>query len=204
MTKQTTRRLNASAGPHQWLSEWHAELLSRRRFLLRLAGGSLAALLPLQRANGKADTALNEQTRWQLLDVVQRHLLPSEADTPGATELNSLDYLRFIVADDSQDAEERTFILRGADWLEGMSRQITRRSFTALDTRQRERVLRRIEQSGAGSNWLSTLLLYLIESLLSDPVYGGNAKEAGWQWLAHTPGFPRPPANKRYPALLKI
>lgn len=200
--KHQHRRLSESGAAHRWLSDWHTDLLSRRRFLLGVAGGSLAALFPWRQAN--ADDALNEKARWSVLDAVQRHLLPSEADSPGAADLNSLDYLRFIVADDSQDAEERAFILQGADWLEGMSQQLTDHAFTALDENQREQVLRRIEQSQAGSNWLSTLLLYLIESLLSDPVYGGNANAAGWQWLAHTPGFPSPPANKRYPELLKL
>ena len=202
--KHTSRRLNESAGPHRWLSEWQRQLLSRRRLLLGLAGGSLAALFPWVPATADDDAALDEQGRWRELDAVQRHLLPSEANAPGAVEINSLDYLRFIVTDDTQDAEERAFILQGADWLEGMSRQLTGHSFSALDEAERERVLRRIETSSAGSNWLSTLLLYLIEALLSDPVYGGNTDGAGWRWLAHIPGYPHPPANKRYPELLKL
>ena len=126
-----------------------------------------------------------------------------ETDAPGAAEIHALDYLRFIVADESIDAEDRAFLLQGAGWLEDMAQQMTGTSFTALDEDGRERVLRRIEGSSAGHNWLSQMLLYLIEALLSDPAYGGNAQRAGWRWLAHIPGFPSPPPDKLYPELLK-
>ena len=85
-----------------------------------------------------------------------------------------------------------------------MSTKKYRRGFTQLNNNEREQLLRLIAGSEAGENWLSTLLLYIFEALLSDPVYGGNTGEAGWQWLAHTPGFPRPLVNKTFVQLLKI
>jgi gluconate 2-dehydrogenase gamma chain len=198
-------RLAEHAELRAWLAGWKGQLLSRRRFLLQVAGGSLAALFPLPGlSQDEAPAAPNEATLWRVLDTVQQHLFPSEADAPGAREIKALDYLRFIVADDSQDAEERAFILQGAGWLEDMARELTGLSFTALDEEQRERVLRRIEQSTAGGNWLSLLLLYLIEALVADPAYGCNPDGVGWRWLAHIPGFPRPPADKRYPELLEL
>lgn len=203
--KDFSRRLNESASLHGWLSEWRAQLLTRRRFLLRLAGGSAAAAFPWAWAGAAAapTETLDDKTRWQVLDAVQRHLLPREPEAPGAADIRALDYLRFIVGDDTQDAEDRAFILQGAGWLDDMARQMTEHSFLALDEAARERVLRRVETSAAGSNWLSFMLMYLIEALLADPAYGGNANQAGWRWLAHTPGFPRPPADKLYPELLK-
>lgn len=197
-------RLVEHAELRAWLADWHGQLVSRRRFLLQLAGGSLAALFPLPGlAQAQPPAELDENTRWQVLDAVQQHLLPSEPDAPGAVEIRALDYLRFIVADHSQDAEERAFILKGAGWLQDMALELTGRSFTALEEDQRETVLRRIEQSQAGSNWLALLLLYVIEALLADPAYGCNPDGVGWRWLAHIPGFPHPPADKLYPQLLK-
>jgi len=84
-----------------------------------------------------------------------------------------------------------------------MAQQLTGSSFLALDEEHREQVLRKVEKSAAGSNWLSVMLLYLIEALLADPAYGSNPGGAGWRWLAHIPGFPSPPPDKRYPELLK-
>ena len=48
------------------------------------------------------------------------------------------------------------------------------------------------------SRWLSTLITYTLEALLSDPLYGGNTNGIGWKWLGHDPGNPRPSADKIY------
>ncbi len=197
-------RLAEHAELRAWLTGWKGQLLSRRRFLLQVTGGSLAALFPLPGLSRDERPATpNEATLWRVLDTAQQHLFPTEPDAPGAREIKALDYLRFIVADDSQDPAERAFILQGAGWLDDMARELSGLSFTALGEEQRERLLRRIEQSTAGGNWLSLLLLYLIEALVADPAYGCNPDGVGWRWLAHTPGFPRPPADKRYPELLE-
>ncbi len=181
------------------LADWHQQLIDRRQFLLRLAGGSLAALFgPPLRAS---DQPPGEAEIWQVLDVVQRHLLPSEADAPGAAEINALGYLRFVIADPKVDAGERAFILQGVSWLEGIAREMTARSFIDLDDDGRERVLRKVASSRVGENWMSTLILYLMEALLTDPVYGGNINGIGWRWLEHVPGYPRPPKEKTYPRL---
>ncbi len=204
--REPTRRLTEQAGVRAWLEEWRSHLVTRRRILLQLAGGTAAAILPWGvPGSAPAETAppLDEKTRWQILDAVQQHLFPSEKEAPGAREIKALDYLRFIVADETQDAEERAFILQGAGWLEDMAHQMTQSSFLVLEEEDRERVLRRIETSTAGRNWLSLLLLYLFEALLADPAYGGNPGGIGWRWLAHIPGFPRPPRDKLYPELLK-
>ena len=181
---------------------WRQSIISRRAFLLRMAGGSAAILFPpLAISATDEEQALTTDQQWAILDQVQQHMFPSEVDAPGAKEINALNYLRFVIEDKQLDTEDRDFILKGAGWLEGMSIQLTKRSFLELNEEFRERVLRRIEQSDAGENWLSTLLLYLFEALLTDPVYGGNPEGIGWKWLGHQPGFPRPPADKRYGVL---
>lgn len=145
-----------------------------------------------------AAAELDEQQRWAQLDAVQNHLFPSEPDAPGASEINALDYLRFVVADTRLDAEEREFILRGSGWLEDLTRRETGQGFLQLNVTEREQMLRKIAASAAGENWLATLQLYLCEALLADPVYGGNPGGIGWKWLGHNPGFPRPRLDKRY------
>ena len=67
-----------------------------------------------------------------------------------------------------------------------------------LNTDEKEKVLRQIEGSRAGSRWLSLMMTYLLEALLSDPVYGGNKDQKGWQWLEHIPGFPTPTTDQVY------
>lgn len=194
------RRLTEQDGPQAALAEWHGQLLDRRRFLLQLAGGSVAALFPW---TGQAAPALSEASRWQVLDAVQRHLFPSEPDAPGAAEIKALAYLKFILAHDPGKADDGTFLLEGAGWLEDMAQRLGQASFLQLDETRRERVLREVERSEAGSNWLSLILFYLIEALLADPAYGGNPDGVGWRWLAHIPGYPLPPPGKRYMELQK-
>ena len=70
-----------------------------------------------------------------------------------------------------------------------------------LGVDDKEGLLRRITASAAGENWVSTLLSYLLEALLTAPAYGGNTDQLGWRWLQYTPGFPLPGPGTRYPEL---
>lgn len=200
MIKQ--RRLALSDDDTSFLKEWRREIISRRTFLARLAGVSIAALFPLTAAG-----AAQERDEWKgltekqqaVLAAVQAHMFPSEPGIPGAKEINALAYLNHaVLADTQMDEDEKDFIRNGIGWLEELVKDKFGKSFTDLDATQREQMLRRIEQSRAGENWLATLLLYIFEALLSDPVYGGNPNGIGWRWLEHQPGYPRPPADRIY------
>jgi gluconate 2-dehydrogenase gamma chain len=189
----------------QALHAWQRSLIDRRAFLLRVAGGSLAALFGLPaaaRAGMETAVSRSAEHTWETLDQVQQQLFPSEPEAPGAREINALDYLRFVVDDPKVDAEERSFILLGAGWLDGIARETYRHDFIGLNPTQQEAVLQKIAASPAGENWLSTLITYLLEALLTDPVYGGNPEGIGWRWLQHIPGYPRPTPDKTYPRLL--
>lgn len=194
--------------PHEWLNHWHQQLMTRRRFLLSAVGGSLTLLFPLSaRTKQQQDPARQVQT-WTVLAEVLEHLFPEESSTesrdgqviPGAARLGSVDYLRNTLRDMDRDSAlddgDRTFIPQGVVWLEDLAQQHHQASFTHLDHSQRESLLRQVASSSAGENWIGTLMYYLCESLLTDPVYGGNRDGLGWAWLQHTPGFPRPPEDK--------
>lgn len=178
---------SSALGPTD-LRAWHHALTSRRRFLLASAGGIAALFAP---ARGLAKTA----DPWPVLAAVQDRLFPSEPHAPGAREIRALAYLQGVVADPRGDRDEQRFILKGVDWLEALSRQRHKASFVDLDPARRDEVLREVAATDQGDNWLSTLLYYLCEALLADPVYGGNPDGIGWTWLGHRPGFPRPSAR---------
>ena len=57
--------------------------------------------------------------------------------------------------------------------------------------------VRAYEKQGGG-RWLRELIHYILEALLSDPVYGGNPGGIGWRWLEHRPGYKRPSPQQRY------
>lgn len=191
-----TRPQPGCVQPETGLAGLRQTLLSRRRFLIGAAGGSVALLFGL---SGRAADAVYDP--WPTLDAVLQHLLPSEPDSPGAAEIRALDYFRFVVADPKVDAEERDFILQGNRWLDELARELQGRPFVALDVEHKEALLRRTAASGAGENWLATLLTYLFEALLTAPAYGGNRGQVGWRWLEYVPGFPLPGPGTRYPDL---
>lgn len=196
--KQRPGRLKTSTS--DFLADWHQHLITRRRLLLTATGGTLAAIFPLLTLSAENNRKKTEP--WVIIDVVQQHLFPAESHAPGAREINALAYLRFVVTDTTLDLSDRKFITQGAEWLEDMAYQLHKKSFIDLGNKDREKVLRRIADSESGENWLSTLLLYIAEALLTDPVYGGNTDQRGWTWLQHVPGYPRPPLDKTFPQLL--
>lgn len=200
MRRERDDRPGAGPTAASQLADWHRSLVTRRAFLAGLAGVSAVALFGSGPARA-VEAELDAEHRWALLEAVQQHLLPSEPDSPGAREIQALAYLRFVVDDTKVDAEERGFILAGTAWLEDLSRQRMSASFLDLDEAGREALLRQVAASPQGENWLSTLLVYLMEALLTDPAYGGNPDGIGWRWLEHTPGYPRPSAATIYPRL---
>lgn len=177
------------------LATRHRYLAQRRAFLIAGASG-LGALFAVSHAAAIPGVA----NPWPVLAAVQDHLFPSELEAPGAREIRALAYLQGVLADPAGDRAEQGFILKGVDWLEGLCRQRHRASFLDLDALRREQVLREVAGTEKGENWLETLLLYLCEALLADPVYGGNADGVGWAWLRHQPGYPRPTPDKRHGA----
>jgi len=180
--------------------------ISRREFLNRLALlSSLAACYPaailaqsrLEAKAHKQPDWLNQDT-WKTLVKVQEHLFPASTYAPGAIDIQAIVYLHNTIENPAADGEDREFVLNGVGWLNDLAQDKTRQPFVALGEQQRETLLRQIEESRAGRNWLSLLLTYLLEALLADPVYGGNPDGVGWKWLEHQPGYPTPPEDKSW------
>ncbi len=136
--------------------------------------------------------------QWQTLAVLQDHLLPSEPQAPGAREVNASAYLYYRLTAPGTKQADREFIRDGLLRLDKVLHELGMADFSTLDETSRETALRRLEQDKDGQHWIAEVLNFLLESLLSDPLYGGNPGSIGWRWLAHTPGFPRPPKGKEW------
>ena len=182
-------------------SEFHKRLLTmdRRRFMQLLAAAAAsypAALLADKRVRQTVTSPLEEP--WRTLDAVMEHLFPAEADSPGARDIQAIAYLQTMLQAPDIEQDDRDFISNGVGWLNDLAKKQHGADFLALKELEREAILRSIEQSRAGERWLSSLLSWILEALLSDPVYGGNPEGIGWTWLEHQPGYPTPPADKQY------
>lgn len=206
---------------HKTLRNWdnslsdarHAQLdrlLSRREFLCRsvktvgaVALLPVAAALPAcQQERAASQHSLLTTEPWMTFAAIQQRLFPDDGNGPGAAQFNATLYLKFVLDARDTDPEERGFILKGIDWLNELAQQQQQQAFIACTTEQQDNLIQTIIQSRAGERWVSYLLTYIFEALLSDPLYGGNPDGIGWQWLRHQAGFPRPPAEKSYLRLL--
>ncbi len=200
------RKEHQSGGESLAEDSSHRNRLGRRTFLL--GGGAAlataAALAGLPYALRKDLTrevsfVLFSTQQRQALRAVQEHLFPGEADSPGAADINAAEYLETAITAPGIDPDTRNTIVNGIGRLQDASRERFDVLFNSLDNEQLERILRYLaDETRWGRAWLSLLLYYVFEALLSDPVYGGNPGEIGWRWLEHQPGFPRPPDDKIY------
>lgn len=175
-------------------------MISRRQFVMRSSGTLMAAGTPLAGLTGcspmqsrehSVDSGVSEK-QWQEIAEVQQFLLPSEQHSPGAKDVNAQAYLLWVVTDPDFDEQDRQFIPQGLISLQALSQTLFQRPFNQLNDEEKETALREFEKSTEGYAWITTLLNYLLEALLTDPIYGGNPDQIGWKWLDHTPGFPRP------------
>lgn len=190
-----------------WFKEKNvkAKTLSRRTFLKSSVGVSAMVALPVFSLTAKDQERLAQLTQtdpWLTLDVTLMHLLPESISPmlhgPSAKDINALAYLHQVMTVQPTSADEKAFILKGVGWLNGFAQSAQGKPFVQLSFDEKESVLRGISKSRAGENWLTTLLAYLVEAMLSPPAYGGNPNGIGWQWLKHQAGFPLPEVGQRF------
>ncbi len=183
------------------LINWQKGEIDRRTFLTGLAAISTVIVLPACITKKESDNRnpdVLSRKEWDILNTAQIHMFPKTENAPGASEINATMYLQTVLSDENGDPEEQDFIKSGITWVEEEADETEQSSFLSLDKDGRERVLRSMETYGWGERWLSLILLYIFEALLSDPLYGGNPEEVGWTWLEHYPGVPRPTKDKIY------
>lgn len=178
----------------------------QRRTLLKISGSLAAFLLSVPLFKFFSRQSVDHEIRefdlsselLQTLEEVQEHLFPSASDSPGAKDINALQYFQSVLRDPFVQDDEKRFLWEGFSRLH--KRTIERKgvSFAQLSWDDRETILREQHESSEGRQWLAGVLTYILEALLSDPVYGGNPNGIGWKWLDFQSGFPRPSLDKRY------
>ncbi len=180
--------------------------LGRRAFLVRggaavAAAGALASLSYALRKEMTRETSFVffSSQQHQTITALQEHLFPKGPDSPGATDIGAARYLEWAITAPETDPDSRNTIVNGISRLHDATIERFDTVFTQLEFMQKEQLLRYLaDETRWGRVWLSLVLTYIFEALLSDPVYGGNPDQVGWRWLEHQPGFPRPPADKIY------
>ncbi|MCF6309211.1 MAG: gluconate 2-dehydrogenase subunit 3 family protein [Sulfurimonas sp.] len=131
-------------------------------------------------------------TPLQTIAMVHKDLFPDSDMIPNADNINASYYLNSILNHSRVTDENKTFIRNGVKWLNEESVTKYKKIYTKLSSSQRQKILQEIAQTNWGDSWINTIMSYLLEAMLGDPVYGGNRDETGWKWLNHKSGMPRP------------
>lgn len=178
--------------------------IDRRTFIIGLSalvgGFAATAIVPSLFKSVGREAPLNS-VQSKFIEEVQQHLFPKGADSPGAADIHAAAYLQFVLADPNINPDDRQLIINGIGWLEEECQTKFKQTFSLLNSLQKDGVLVTIEQKNWGERWLSLLLLYIFEALLTDPIYGGNPDGIGWKWLDHYPGDPQPSKSNMYGVL---
>jgi gluconate 2-dehydrogenase gamma chain len=170
-----------------------------RRTLLKQAAGMGGALWAAQ--SMRAQPAAGKPSSWTLSDderrtlaALQDRLLPSGPGSPGARDVNATAYLLAAAADTGVTASERADIQKGLKRLQAFAREQQKAAYAALTEEKQDAVLQAFQEGRGGQAFMMLVMVYTLEALLGDPVYGVNPNGVGWAWLKHDPGFPRPTA----------
>ena len=162
------------------------DLLSRRAFLKN----SFLSSVIFVTYSGELFAAV---TPIETISILHDDLFPEAMRAPSMNFINATFYLHTIVLSHSRiDDETKVFIRDGVKWLNEESVSKYQIVYAKLSPKRRQNILKDIVDTDWGESWLDTIMTYLLEAMLGDPVYGINGGQRGWKWLNHQPGFPRP------------
>lgn len=174
-----------------------------RRYFLKGAGAIMAtSMIPWQISCISLATDPNKKlanSDFTTLIHLQNHLFPSSGNAPSAAQINAAPFFTKTIADPNKDADVVAFLLNGFSLLSVTSQTQYQSEFSELKDEEKEQVLQKLASTRKGENWLSAHLTIIFEALFSDPLYGSNTQQKGWDFIAHKPGIPQPKPTQLYP-----
>ena len=127
-------------------------------------------------------------TPLQTLSIVQEDLFPQEM----ISDANAYAYTSIVFKHSRISAADKQFLRNGTKWLNEEAVTMYDKVYVKLSSNERQKVLHKIATQEWGESWIKTVLKYIMEATLGDPIYGINKNEFGWKWLNHSSGLPRP------------
>lgn len=176
--------------------------INRRTFLSSSLLLSLYALKPKQlHANQNNNSSFElSKKQFAILNKVQNHLYPKGEDNPSIDEINATDYMQKVLHDNQFDKDIRLIILNGIDKIERQSIAKYHKSISNLKDENMGILLEEAREEWA-EPFLAMVLLFIFEALFSDPIYGSNTNQVGWNWINHQQGQPQPNNKNLYKPL---
>lgn len=139
-----------------------------------------------------------------ILNDILNTFFPNDGNGPSAEDINAFGYIMWVLHDTlNRKIEDNAYILVGLNWADETAQEIYFTPFVELSDKQKQALIGKFTELDWGENWSSMIITLILEALVLDPIYGGNTNEAGWEWLEHTPGYPRPTEENRYERIME-
>lgn len=180
-------------------------VFNRRYFIKGIGATAILLQIPFWQSCSQPEPVFKgvlPEEQQKILHSVLKHLFPKTNLSPDIEQLHTENHINAYLTDPLIDPDEQKYIINGIQWLDETAHELYKTGFVSLNHSQQIKTLENILQSSWGESWLSRLLTLTFESLLLDPIYQINTGEAGWQWLHHQPGLPRPKSGIAYPEIL--
>lgn len=178
--------------------------VSRRHFIKNaLALGILSTTSGVLLSCDDDTPALLSPSQEKRLISVQNILFPKDENGPGAYDVNAHEYVKWWLADTHIDPDEQRYLRNGLKWVEDTALETHQTPFLDLTKQAQVDLIYQIAGESWGESWLSVMLTYIFEALISDPIYGFNQNGIGWTWLNHQSGLPRPTEALKYDTIFK-
>ncbi len=181
---------------------------TRRRTFLKAAliGGALTQISFLQSCDPDTEKGNDILSGDQvgILKSILLILFPDDGNGPSAEGINAYGYVMWVLVDTlNRKAEDNEYIIEGLNWSNEVAEELYFLSYNELDQEQKDAIVDHFTKLEWGKNWCAAMVILILEALLLDPLYGGNTNEAGWKWLNHKAGIPRPTESIRYERIME-
>lgn len=127
-------------------------------------------------------------TPIETLRVLHKDLFPQAK----ALGIETASYMKIVFSHPKISQSDKDFIKNGIKWLNEEAIAEHKREYKKLLSGEREALLQKIAKTEWGESFLYDVMGYMFEAMLGDPLYGGNNRQAGWEWLQFMGGLPRP------------
>ncbi|MBD3637377.1 MAG: gluconate 2-dehydrogenase subunit 3 family protein [Crocinitomicaceae bacterium] len=172
-----------------------------RAALIAGAASQIAWFTSCSRELEKGNEHLSPEQSTILKDMLMI-IFPNDGNGPSADDLNSFGYIMWVLSDTYREKDENEFIVEGIDWSNKKAKEIYGDNFYELTDKEQKTLVAQFVEMDWGKTWMSVMVTHVLESAVLDPIYGGNVDEAGWNWLNHVPGLPRPTEETRFEAFI--
>ncbi len=166
--------------------------ISRRSFIRNtIAVGTISQISLLESCTDEFSNKTLNDKQLNLVISVQNILFPRDENGPGAIDFNADKYLLWVLNDKRIADDDKQYVINGIGWLNESAQETYSKKYLKLTKKEQVNLIQSISKTNWGESWLSVMLTFIFEAMVSDPIYEFNSNEIGWSWIQHQAGIPR-------------